>query len=165
MGRAYSPDKNCVYIVARYRPPGNILGSESENVARGSMDGEYCGREFMALNKPNQAKGSSQVDPGQSPQTTVKKVSGNTSEGSEPSSNTNSNKATSPETDNQIDWKVQQAKSNKSFKSGTVSNQANSGTVGNQNNQENTNQSTSEVNPLETNDYGRKNQQIDENSV
>ena len=52
IGRAYSADQNCVYIVARYKPAGNIIGSEASNIARSTMDGEYCGREFMAFNKP-----------------------------------------------------------------------------------------------------------------
>ena len=40
--------------MARYRPPGNIQGSEAANVLRGTMDSEYCGREFAALNKPTE---------------------------------------------------------------------------------------------------------------
>ena len=55
-----------MYIVARYKPPGNIIGSESASIARGTMDGEYCGREFMALNKQENGGKEGTVRPGQS---------------------------------------------------------------------------------------------------
>ncbi len=86
IGRAYSSDENCVYIVARYKPPGNIIDSESTNIARGKMDGEYCGREFMAINKPeNGAKEglSSEGKPDGASQVASEQSNQNTNEGNQ----------------------------------------------------------------------------------
>ena len=32
----------CAYIVGRYKPTGNILGSFNENVPKGSFNSTYC---------------------------------------------------------------------------------------------------------------------------
>ena len=66
-----------MYIVARYKPPGNIIGSESANIARGTMDAEYCGREFMAINKPGNGTKEKLVPPNQSTNEAAPQESGN----------------------------------------------------------------------------------------
>ncbi|XP_028391914.1 uncharacterized protein LOC114516587 [Dendronephthya gigantea] len=40
MGRATKGD--CTYVVARYKPPGNWIGKEKENVFKGTFDKSYC---------------------------------------------------------------------------------------------------------------------------
>ena len=81
IGRAYGAKQDCVYIVARYKPPGNIIGSESANIARGSMDGEYCGREFMALNKQENGGKEGMARPDQSGNEDPRQESGVNSQG------------------------------------------------------------------------------------
>ena len=103
-----------MYIVARYKPAGNILGSDSANIARGTMDGEYCGREFMAMNKPENGKkeglspggqpdGASKVETEQPNQNTnegSQKESSNASEGQEQNSNSGDSEANPSEGNN-----------------------------------------------------------------
>lgn len=53
IGKAYSTDNNaeeCIFIVARYMPAGNIVGSESANIERGTNDRQFCGSDFAASN-------------------------------------------------------------------------------------------------------------------
>ena len=132
IGRAYSSDENCVYIVARYKPPGNIIDSESTNIARGKMDGEYCGREFMAINKPeNGAKEglSSEGKPDGASQVASEQSNQNTNEGNQQESG-NVGKVQNTNTDNNPS-------------EGNVG-------QGNQQNSESSNAGTSESNPPET---------------
>ncbi|CAB3991903.1 PRY1-like isoform X1 [Paramuricea clavata] len=156
IGRAYGSDQNCVYIVARYKPAGNVLGSESANIARGTMDGEYCGSEFMAINKPENGKkeglspggqpdGASKVETEQPNQNTnegSQQESSNASEGKEQ----NTNEANPSEGNN-----VSQGNQQNSENSNTgESNQSETST--NESNQQNTN--TGETNLPESTSNG-----------
>jgi hypothetical protein len=99
--------------VARYKPAGNVIGSEASNIARSKMDGEYCGREFMALNKPEnggmkegtssegQPNGASEVGSEQPNQNSNEgDQQGNGKEGSQQNTNTGSSETSTPEAGN-----------------------------------------------------------------
>ena len=53
IGRAtrVKADLFCTYIVARYRPPGNVLGDVKGNVHRGSIDSKHFCEQFLAAAK------------------------------------------------------------------------------------------------------------------
>ncbi|XP_028409906.1 hornerin-like isoform X2 [Dendronephthya gigantea] len=109
IGRAYGKkedNKDCIYVVARYKPPGNVVGSESTNIARGTMDAEYCGREYMALNSQeseelspeDQAKGNQPATEESNQQTSGSREENNPESGNQeaitgPSSESNSAEA------------------------------------------------------------------------
>ena len=40
MGRATKGD--CTYVVGRYKPPGNWMGEEKQNVFKGTFDKSFC---------------------------------------------------------------------------------------------------------------------------
>lgn len=42
LGIGKSTKEHCIYVVARYRPSGNWVGQENENVLEGSYDPSFC---------------------------------------------------------------------------------------------------------------------------
>ena len=65
MGKATRPkaDLLCTYIVARYRPPGNILGEVKQSVLRGQLEPKHFCKQFLAVSKYAKENGPSDNPP------------------------------------------------------------------------------------------------------